>query len=132
MLSKWPLWSLLKIFASLAALFIAQNVAFRHYFFLFFFIYILFLSFHSEVKIICFPLDCSFYFSCSFLFTSNWLQFPLILSEPSTQFLHYYFHMQGDTRPWKHSHGPQSHRVEQIFAPWFDNFSGLTSVPNRS
>ena len=35
-------------------------------------------------------------------------------------------------RPCKHPHRPQSHSVDLIFAPWFENFSGLTLVPNRS
>ena len=33
-------------------------------------------------------------------------------------------------RPCKPPHQPLSHSVEQIFAPWFEEFSGLNLVPN--
>ena len=34
-------------------------------------------------------------------------------------------------RHCKHPQQPYSHSVELIFAPWFENFSGLTLVLNQ-
>ena len=41
-------------------------------------------------------------------------------------------HLKLLKRPCKHPQQPQSHSVELIFSPWFENLSGLTLVPIQS